>query len=234
MDVKAVEARLRERVLEALEKWGDDDRHPVPSPSGIARCFRQQWCRGTRHPITNPDQPAWAKKMEQGKLVEPFWHEVFQMAGFTVATLNERVPVAGGPMTGVGDRMLMDEVEALFPGAMLLELKDLGMFTFYEFLKYGLKEGNPDYYYQVQCYMAMYAVPFAIVFAGQADASSTTWWWRTREKKEHGPEAAEWPPPFLLEIVPFAPADFAWAQQRAVDVDWYIKNVAELFKVPRH
>lgn len=233
LDTKAVQDTIIRRISDALRMWeAQQEDHDVPSPSGIHRCFRDQWAKATKQKITNPDQLAWIKNMEQGKLVEPFWSDIFRLADFTVADLNERLTIAGGPMTGVGDRMVTDNTgEINIP--LLLELKNLGPFSYYEFLKFGLRNGAPGYYYQVQSYMEMYNIPLAVVFAGQAEASSITWWWRVREKKQSGPDATEWPPPFIVEVVERAPADFAWAQQRAVDVRWYSDNVTDMAKVPR-
>ena len=214
MDTKAVEGTIIKRVSEALRTWeAQQADHDVPSPSGIANCFRAQWAKATKQEVTNPDQLAWIKNMEQGKLVEPFWSDIFRLAGFTVVDLNERLTIAGGPMTGVGDRMITDDTgEIAIP--LLIELKNLGPFSYYELMKHGIRNGAPHYYYQIQSYLEMYNIPMAIIFAGQAEASSITWWWRVREKKQSGINATEWPPPFIVEVVERAPADFAWAQQR--------------------
>lgn len=248
MDAKAVEGIIRERVLKALTHYRDDeDYHDVPSPSGINSCFRKQVMARRRIAHTNPGKPAWIKKAEQGHLVEPFWHEVFERADFKLVDLtgSERQEIDGGPMTGVGDRIVFDPTGEI-PSALLLELKDLGMFTYYSFLEDGLRNGLPDYYFQVQAYMEEYDLPMAVVFAGQADSSACTWWWRTRktctrtkkphdktcEDKNHGGEQT-WPDPFVVEVVPRAPADFAWAQQRARDVVYYADNPIPLREVPR-
>lgn len=252
MDAKTAEGIIRRRVLDALTRYRDDEEpHDVPSPSGIADCFRKQVMNRRGIPKSNPDKPAWFKKQEQGKLVEPFWHEVFDRAEFDVADLTntERILIAGGPMTGIGDRLLRDRLDEIpFQIPMLLELKDLGMFTFFSFMQKGLREGLPYYYYQVQGYMEAYDVPLAVVFAGQADASACTFWWRTRmtctrtgKRKQHDHTCADkyhgdeqiWPDPFVVEVVQRAPADFAWAQQRAKDVVYYADNPIPLKDVPR-
>lgn len=248
MDAKEMEGIIRRRVLDALVRYRDDDEaHDVPSPSGISGCFRRQWCAGTHYPQLNPDKPAWIKKQEQGRLVEPFWHDVFNRAGFSVADLTntERLQMKDSPMTGKGDGIIADMMGEI-PIVMMLELKDLGMFTYLDFMEKGLKEGLPYYWYQVQDYLEIYDLPFGVVFAGQADASAITWWHRTRNQcnrrvkahdatcahKQHG-EDKTYPEPFVVEVVPKAPADIEWTRQRSLDVRWYIDNEPNIAKVPR-
>lgn len=249
MNAKAVEGIIRKRVLDALTRYRDDEEpHDVPSPSGIASCFRKQVAARRGIPHTNPGKPAWIKKAEQGRLVEPFWQEVFERAQFSLIdlTASERQKVGDGPMTGIGDRIMADHTGEI-PIAMLLELKDLGMFTYFSFLEQGLQKGLPDYWYQVQSYLEEYDLPFAVVLAGQADASACTWWFRTRKTctrkkkphdhtcvdKYHGDEQI-WPDPFVVELVPRAPADFDWANQRAKDVVYYADDATiPLRQVPR-
>ena len=203
-----------------LEQEGD--RHGVPSPSGVASCRLQQWFNGRGIPRTNPVPPASVKKMESGTAAEPFWRDIYTRAGFAWTPLSRLRGNARPFADGQGDGKLFVVNPALpWPvgTALLLELKDLGVWTYLDAVEKGLKDGLPDYYTQVQVYLGLYGLKQAIFHAGQADASAVTFVWK-RIKKHEG-----MPPPFHAEVVDFDAEFFSKTLDRATDVEFSLRTM---------
>jgi hypothetical protein len=196
---------LTQRVYAAAEAMQDEEEgHAVPSPSSVFRCRRQLWYTGKRVARSNRLAPRSIKTMEQGKLMEPFWHGVYRRAGFTVLGLVGGSRIKVGPMSGEFDGLLIDQETG---EEYLLELKNMGAWSYMKTVMEGVQAAEPDYYAQVQQYMAGAGVTKAIFHAGMADASATVWLWQ-KIKKQPGR-----PPDFHIEVIPA----IAVEQQRAFD-----------------
>ena len=200
---------LTRRVYTAAETLQDEwEGHEVPSPSSVFRCRRALWYTGRRIPRSNRLAPRSIKTMEQGKLMEPFWHSVYARAGFTVLTLagGSRIPV--GPMTGEFDGLLVDTDGERY----LLELKNMGAWSYMKTVMEGVQAAEPDYYYQMQQYMAGAGLTRTIFHAGMADASATVWLWQKIKKMP------DRPPDFHIEIVPLVQSEWRRAEERALEI----------------
>lgn len=219
---------VADAVTTAVGSFRDDregDRHGVPSPSGIAHCRLQQWFNGRGIPRTNPVPTASVKKMESGVQIEGFWRDIYTRAGFAHRPLQRLKEARIYPFAdGQGDGLLT-VVEPNLPWPigqqLLLELKDLGVWSFCDVVDGGLEEGLPDYYAQVQVYLGLYGLNTAIFHAGQADASSVTFVWKRLKKRETPP------PPFYVEVVEFDVDCFNRLRERAADVRYHIEEYVE-------
>lgn len=202
--------------------------HAVPSPSGVAGCRLQQWFAGKRIPRTNPIPPASFKKMETGRHIEPFWRDVYEAAGFDVEPCPEPEPFDNF-RGGIGDAILTVRDPALgidlgLPTGSrgLLELKDLGIWSFTDYVLNGsMGKDIEKYRKQVGVYLHRYKLDFAILHGGQADNSAVTWIWQKIRRR------AGFAPPFWLEILYPDEAEYARLNDRAGEVAWYIDNVDE-------
>jgi hypothetical protein len=228
---------LSDALVTSVEALQDEwDPHDVPSPSGIAGCRLRQWFDGKRIPRSNRIPAASIKKMQAGKEIEGFWRTAYERLGFEVLGDLPRVPI-GAHMTGEGDGILsatqdgkpfdvkLDGVTVPGGTRFLLELKDLGVWTYLNFYQKGAEEGLPDYWAQVQCYMEGYNLDACILHAGQADASAVTYIWNQRKVKNDWPDK---PPPFILEIIPRIPQEFARWSGVAQEIKYYIEQVDQL------
>ena len=226
-------SRFYAHVHEAAEGMQDEgeERH-VPSPSTVSSCRLRQWFQGTGFPRTDRIPVDSLKKMESGRVIEDFWREVYTRAGFLV--VSPTPPVEVGTMKSKGGdgilfierqdtaELLSEAVgERLDVGAsLLLELKDLGAWSYMDLAKSGVKEGLPDYWMQVQSYLQAYGRNYCIFHAGMADASGTKFIW----KRIRGKEMGDYVPPFLVEVIKREPADVMEALNRATEVRWNIDN----------
>lgn len=225
--------KLYNIVHNAAESMQDDweDRY-VPSPSGIASCRLRQWFQGTGVERTNRIPVESIKKMESGTVIEDFWREVYTRAGFLVVSPTPPLTVGTMQSRG-GDGLLFVEAEeaaaamGLPQGAsVLLELKDLGAWSYMDFVTKGVEEGLPDYWPQVQSYLHGFNRNYCIFHAGMADSSGTKFIWR-RIRKLPGD-----PPPFHIEVIKRKPAVVMNAMSRASEVRWFIENVDPTVRVP--
>lgn len=232
---------VRERLLEheprelalagelyhaAFDLANADSDHAVPSPSGVADCRLKQWFAATETPRSNPIGPASYKKMETGRHIEQFWHTIYEQAGFDVLETPESEPF-DNYKGGRGDGILvvrtpeLAKIMGLKVGDRgLLELKDLGVFTFDDFVLHGAD--GPDiahYKVQTQVYLGRYGLKFAILHGGQSDNSASMFYWG-RMRKRKG-----FPPPFMIEIVYPDPVVYAYYNDRAGEVSWYAEHV---------
>lgn len=205
-----------------------DDPHATPSPSGIHGCRLKQWFGAKALQRTNPIPPASYKKMETGRHIETFWREVIESAGFDWEECPEsieRPPFKGG--TGDGILTIRTEECAQVMGQPvgtrgLLELKDLGIWSFLDYVYKGAQ--GPDimgYYHQAQTYMSFYDLKFAVLLGGQADNSAITFTW-SRMRKKKG-----MPPPFWLEILEFDPIMAAKDRGVAQEINYFVENYEE-------
>lgn len=202
----------------------------MPSPSGILRCRLEQWFNGTGHERTNKHSVESDKNMEQGTLVEPYWFKVYARAGFEVCPHPEPPPPGSmGVMRSHGGDAIMyvatPECASVFGMPMgsrvLLELKNMGGWSYFDFVLKDLQEGHPDYWAQVNTYLHGYACDYAIVHAGIADPGLTKWVWK-RIKKQEDPL-----PPFWIEIVKKDAGTVMDALERANEVRWSIDNITD-------
>ena len=216
---------VSEAVTEAIETYRAEQEgghHGVPSPSGVASCRLQQWFNGRGYPRSNPVPAASVKKMQSGTLIESFWRDIYNRAGFAWSPLPQLAGKAGPFAAGQGDGRLT-VVQPTLPWPigtqLLLELKDLGVWTYFDAIDKGLKDGLPDYYAQVQVYMGLYDFRQAIFHAGQADASSVTYVWRRIKRREGSP------PAFHAEVVDFDAEHYSRMLDRAEDVSHHLDPV---------
>lgn len=229
---------LTERIYEAAyTAQFEEEPHPVPSPSGIYGCLRRQWCDGKRLPRTDPLAVRTLKKLASGKAIEDYWRGVYERAGFAIEPVAKlgRIPIfdAAGieVMTGEVDALLADRNTG---DRCLLELKDLGVWSYFNVLEGGVKDGERGYYYQIQCYLggALKAglikdPPWCVFHAGQADATSVVWIGKVIKKMEKRP------PDFIIEAIPFDEVAYNWACERAKHVTWLLANVDNVHDCPR-
>ncbi len=213
------------RVHEGAVKYGEisEEPHVVPSASQTSACIRQQVYNGRRVPRTNPTPVRSQKNMAQGALMEDYWFEVYEQAGFQV----QRHPPAH-PLTD-DLAVIPGSCDGILDGDTVLELKNLGAWSYISFIQKGLKEAEVSYYYQVQAYMHAYGMSKAILHAGVADPSGTVWIWQ-RIKKQEGRM-----PDFWLEEIPFDYLAYEQASRWAKDVDFYANKNPDIpmAQVPR-
>lgn len=234
---------LTERIYEAAySAQFEEEPHPVPSPSGCYNCLRRQWCEGKRLPRSDPLAVRTLKKMAAGKAIEDYWRGVYKRAGFDIIQHRNvdgsltRIPI----LNAAGEEVMTGEVDSVLrefgQGSgeyCLLELKDLGVWSYFNILDDGVKNGERGYYYQVQCYLGgalqagLIDVPICIFHAGQADATSVVWIGRVIKKR------TERPPDFIIETIPFDQVAYNWACDRAEHVTWLLNNVDNVHDCPR-
>jgi hypothetical protein len=156
--------------------------------------------------------------MMAGTFMEPFWRDALVGAGYGVIEYRGRIPIFGedGSMytTGAIDGIVQDEDKRY-----LLELKNLGLWSFQSILDDGLKEGEPTYYLQEQLYLhaceqaGLINTGKAIFLAGMADSTAMLWY-RRRFKKEKGD-----PPDFYIEIIEKDDAAVQFGLERLAEVN---------------
>ncbi len=215
--------KIWDRVYQGVLDWRarQDAEHPhvVPSASATASCVKQNVYAGRRIPRTNEVPVQSIIKMEGGVRMEGFWYEVLELAGFGVqahpdetayeAGIPDKIPGTPDGIMGL-DNVLLDEV--------VLELKNLGVWGYANFVQKGLKEAEYGYYAQVQSYMHSHGLGRAVLIAGMADSSAMKWIWMKIKKQD------EPPPPFWIEVVDYDPAAFKQAQESARTVDYFVTN----------
>ena len=188
---------LRARIDAAGEILGEGEYHPVPSPSGIMHCLRQQTYSGLRVPKTNRPPIRSLKRMESGSAIESWWAEVYNTAGFTVMKLDGGSRVSTPAGSGEFDRLLIDNTTG---EKLLLELKDMDAWTFLNILDKGVQGGDENYWGQVQCYLdseeaKSLGITRVIFHVGQAGPSSLAWIWKKIKKREGRP------PDYIVEVI---------------------------------
>lgn len=186
--------------------------------------MRQQWYKGRGSPITNVTPVRSLKKMAAGKAIEPFWRAALEEAGFTITLPKERIPI-GEDADGEVDGILSEGQPA---SSCLLELKDLGQWSYQDVLIKGVKIGAPEYYMQVQLYLygcihaGLINDPRCVFLAGMADSSGFLWYWRRIKKQEIDP------PDFYLEVIEYDEAVAQWGLDRMK----YIGSILKSSDVP--
>jgi len=222
-------------VMDALAN--QEDPHATPSPSQIHGCRLKMWFGGRGIAKTNRIPPASFKKMETGRHIEGFWREVIDAAGFDWEPCPdsiERGPWKGGIGDGILTIREQDAADAMgLPVGTkgLLELKDLGVWSFDNYITEGSQGRDiKGYYHQAQTYLDFYSeshdLSFAILLGGQADNSSVTFNWKRMRKREGEP------PPFWLEILYPDPSVQAENHARATEVNWYLERYTDDSKPP--
>lgn len=216
---------LYNAVLAALEATQDErEPHDVPSASRIEDCRRLQWFEGKGIPRSDRIPARSLKKMASGVAVEPFWKEIYAKAlarlGLQLVDAPPRVPI-GPHMSGQADALICKEEVPV----AILEVKDLGIWSYLDLLKDGLKVALPYYWYQVQSYMEGYHCPLAVFHAGMADSSAVTGTYRRRFGGD--------PPPFWTEVIGRDEDDIKWALNRAAEVRKSIDTLTYPADVPR-
>lgn len=220
-------------VHQAAETMQDDwEQRYVPSPSSVSSCRLRQWFMASGLPKTNRIPVDSMKKMESGRVIEDFWRNVYTRAGFLV--VSPLPPVEIGAMRSMGGDGLLfvESVEAaettgLTKGSsLLLELKDLGAWSWCDVVTKGVQEGLPDYYDQIQAYLHAYDRQYCVFHAGMADASGTKFIWK--RIKKYTDEC----PPFWIEIVKRDPAHVMTVLNRASEIKWGIDNMPGDGRIP--
>lgn len=227
------ELKLMGHLYLAMDTMANiDDPHATPSPSQIHGCRLKMWFSGKGTPRSNRIPPASYKKMETGRHIEGFWREILDAAGFDWEPCPPSRPhkgYRGGSGDGILTVRTEEAAEAVgFPVGTrgLLELKDLGLWTFENYVREGSRGKDIDgYHHQAQAYLDFYAeefdLKFAILLGGQADNSSVTFLWNRMRKYEGDA------PPFWLEILYPDPAMAAADNDKAIEVAYYIDNFEE-------
>jgi hypothetical protein len=211
------------KAADSLQDVYDGPRH-TPSPSGITACRLRQWFQGKGVERTNRIPVDSLKNMEQGTAIEGFWRDTYQAAGFHVAPAP---PVTVGDMRSRGgDGILYVATEecakayGLPKGTpSLLELKNFGAWSYFDFIDNGIEKGHPDYWAQVQSYMHGYGLDYCIFHAGMADPSGTKWLWKRIKKR------SEDIPPFWIEIIRRDPSVALETIDRAAEIRWAIDKI---------
>jgi hypothetical protein len=209
---------LPERLEKAAQRiYSEGDPHPAGSPSSVYSCLRRQWYRATGAEETNLPSLASLKKMESGTAIEGYWHKVYEGSGFRVSRPEERLPInneEGEWLTdGAVDGILESEEDPDFK--VLLELKDLGYYSYRDVVKKGVKVGAPEYYTQVQLYMdaaltaGLTTIPLCIFHAGMADLSGSRFIWERIHKEEEGSL-----PNIYIEVIEQDKEWLRWAKNR--------------------
>lgn len=214
------------KAAESLQDVSDGPRH-TPSPSGIMSCRLRQWFQGKDYPRTNRIPVDSLKNMAQGTAIESFWRDTYSAAGFHL--VYPPPPVVVGDMVsrgGDGILYVATKEAAAMVGLpigtpMLLELKNFGAWSYFDFIDNGIEKGHPDYWVQVQTYMEGYGLDYCVFHAGMADPSGTKWIWKRIKKR------TEDIPPFWMEVIRREPDVALKAVERAAEVRWAIDNIAD-------
>jgi hypothetical protein len=172
------------------------------------------------------------KKMESGRVIEDFWREVYTRAGYLV--VSPLPPASIGAMRSMGgDGLLFVETKEAAESSglpkgssLLLELKDLGAWSYMDFVLKGCEAGLPDYYDQIQSYLQAYGRDYCVFHAGMADASGTKFIW-SRIKRQTDPC-----PPFWVEIVKRDSPRTMQVLSRASEIKWAIDNIHPDDRIP--
>lgn len=214
--------KIWDRVYQGVLDWracqDEENPHVVPSASGTASCVKQNVYAGRRIERTDEVPVQSIIKMEGGVLMEGFWYGVLEKAGFNVTAHPDETPYEAGipdKIPGTPDGIILIEETG---ASMVLELKNMGVWGYANFVQKGLKEGEYGYYAQVQSYMHSHGMPKAVLLAGMADSSAMKWIWMKIKKQD------EPPPPFWIEIVDYDPDAFKQAQESARTVDYFVTN----------
>jgi hypothetical protein len=208
----------------------DEEERYAPSPSGIAGCRLRQWFQGVGHPKTNRFSVEATKNMAQGTATEGFWRDVYTRAGFDVVSPMRRPAEGsmGAMQSHGGDGFLyvatQECAEALgmkIGTKLLLELKNFGAWSYFDFILKGIEEGHPNYWMQTQVYMHGYGVDYTVFHAGIADPSGSKWIWKRIKKQSDDL------PPFWMEVIPKDDAVIMKALEKASDIQWHKENVTD-------
>lgn len=219
-------------VHDAAETMQDDwEKRWVPSPSSVSSCRLKQWFQASGITPSNRIPVDSMKKMESGRVIEDFWREVYTRAGYLVVSplpsfeLGDMKSKGGDGLLFVEDQRAIDSTGLPKGSSLLLELKDLGAWTWCDFTQKGIKDGMPDYYDQVQTYLHAYDREWCVFHAGMADASGTKFIWN-RIKKIPAPC-----PPFWVEMVKRDPNHTMKVMHRASEVRNHIDNITDRIPV---
>jgi len=199
-----IEADVRSRLLAAADAqqdaWGS---HPVPSPSGVLKCKRSLWYTARGVPVTDKVPFQSMKRLDAGKQSEPFWHQMYADADFTVLALvgGSRIKV-GEHMTAEFDSALYDKTDDSVP-LLLAEFKDMGGWGYMNCVLDGVQASEYDYYMQMQLYMGAMKAEACVFTASLADPTTTLWLWNNIKK-----QAEEDFPPFYVEVVLFNEGEY--------------------------
>lgn len=221
---------LYHHLWKAAESTQDDNDHTNEvSASGVDDCRLKNWFRVKEFPRDNRIPPESLKKMESGRAIEPFWRDVYERAGFEVVSPLDRIEPIGnlrGGGGGDGGLIVRTPEAAATVGEPigsrgLLELKDLGIWTYFDVINKGWTEGAPQYIVQAQVYMEGYDWDWAVLHAGQADSSATKTWWTRMWKRDPKDLPAFWAEKLVRDS-----RTFAWANARAGEINWFTDNSA--------
>lgn len=184
-------------AMERLREAEEGRLHPAPSASALDSCLLQQWFAASGIPRSDRVPAQSIKRMASGAAIEEFWRAALLEAGFIVAHPLPRLEWEG--ISGQGDGLLYPFAaglrESLGPGPLLLELKDLGVWTYSAVVDRGVRYGAPAYWTQMQAYFRIYGLERGIFLAGIADPSALTYVWRRLKKRDSNY------PPFYVEVV---------------------------------
>jgi hypothetical protein len=169
--------------------------------------------------------------MAQGTAIEGYWRDVYTAAGFDVVS-PMRTPELGsmGAMQSrggdgllyVGTKECSESLGMPMGTKLLLELKNFGAWSYFDFIDKGVQNGHPDYWMQTQTYMHAYDVAYCVFHAGSADPSSAKWIW-SRIKKRNRDDF----PPFWVEVISKDATVVVSALERAADVQWHKENITD-------
>ena len=213
-------------LLRALEEYQDSwEAKGVPSPSMVEQCMRRSWFVGTGFPRSERVTAAGILAMEQGKAEEEMVSSLLARSGWKI--VGKQVPInaeAVGCTEGTVDLILEDDYDNRYVG----EIKRLGLFRYLRLVERGLKKAHPEYYTQLQLYMAGMGLTRALLVAIPADYSALTYYWNRSRHPEHLK-----PPPIWSEMVS---EDRLWLDsriERAKQIDYHVKVHKHPRDVPR-
>lgn len=209
---------LLDSLHKAAVKISDDaPAHPVGSPSSVYSCLRRQWYSAKGVQESNVRSLKSLKKMASGKAIEDYWHEVYRGAGFKVYRPKTRLPI----YSSTGELLTDGEIDGVLEQLeephhkILLELKDLGIWTYTGILEKGLENYDPGYYVQLQLYLhaaleaGVVDQPYAVFHAGMADSSAVVWIWKAIKKKDPADL-----PDVHIQVIGYDPIIVNWAMRR--------------------
>lgn len=164
---------IRDLILQSIADTPD---YPSTTPyrmSATGHCLRQRWYKWQSPGEDRPNaESRW--EMDDGNLHEEELRQRFRRAGFTIERVQEEVVLrtrSGEAVVGHIDGVVSWPEMGLEP--CLWESKAMSYIRFGKAVKQGIAVANPDYYDQVQLYMAGLNL-WRTVFVIKAKDSSAT------------------------------------------------------------
>lgn len=223
---------IRDAILSAVDAWQDEWEHSESTRlSGTGHCLRQQGYALLGYPKSRVSARG-ILEMHDGDVHEPDVKFLLREAGYTITKDHSpdctpaifrdiRCPCGGYPVSlplpNGGEATGHPDGEVIGPHLYiphLLEIKAMSAFRFVNVVKDGVEASCPDYYLQMQGYMACMELAAAVFIAKAKDSSTTG---RSLKGQEQDPK-------LYVEVVEFDPAALERVVERHVTVQEHARR----------